>query len=83
MTKPTKTPPKPTKATKPKGGRPPSPKPLAHTLHVRMEKHDLDAIDALAARVGMGSSLVTRLLLRMGLRIAERDPRELLAPSKE
>ena len=78
----TKTMTKPTTKTKPVIGRPPSPKPLGEILHLRLERTDLDALDALVARTGLDRSALARLVLRAGLRVAEHDVRDLLAPSK-
>ena len=51
------------------------------TVHIRVDTAELEAIDALAQSVQLDRSTVGRLLLRAGLRIAERDPRDLLVPS--
>lgn len=50
-------------------------------LHVRVDRTDLDALDALATRTGLDRSALARLVIRAGLRVAERDVRDLLAPS--
>jgi len=50
-------------------------------LHLRVDRTDLDALDALATRTGLDRSALARLVIRAGLRVAERDVRDLLAPS--
>lgn len=50
-------------------------------LHLRVDRADLDALDALAMRTGLDRSALARLVIRAGLRVAERDVRDLLAPS--
>lgn len=67
------------KTTGSKGGRPPSTSAtLEGLLHLRLERADLDALTSLGARTGLDRSTLARLVLRAGLRVAERDPRELL-----
>lgn len=53
------------------------------TLHLRIDATELAALDGLAARTGLDRSAVARLVIRAGLRIAERDVRDLLAPQGE
>ena len=50
-------------------------------LHLRVDRTDLDALDALATRTGLDRSALVRLVICAGLRIAERDVRDLLAPA--
>jgi len=50
-------------------------------LHLRVDRTDLDALDVLATRTGLDRSALARLVIRAGLRVAERDVRDLLAPS--
>ena len=50
-------------------------------LPLRVDRTDLDALDALATRTGLDRSALARLVIRAGLRIAERDVRDLLAPA--
>ncbi len=49
-------------------------------LHLRLERADHDALEALVLSTGLDRSALTRLVLRAGLRVAENDPRDLLAP---
>lgn len=66
---------------KPKSiGRPPSKAPKETVLHLRVDRADLDALAQLAERTGLDRGALARLVLRVGLRIGERDPRDLLAP---
>lgn len=50
-------------------------------LHLRVDRADLDALDALTKRTGLDRSAIARLVIRAGLRVAERDVRDLLAPA--
>lgn len=52
-------------------------------LHLRVDRPDLDALDALATRTGLDRSALARLVIRAGLRIAERDVRDLLSTGEE
>lgn len=54
--------------------------PKDDVLHLRVDRTDLDALDALATRTGLDRSALARLVIRAGLRVAERDVRDLLAP---
>ena len=49
-------------------------------LHLRLERADHDALEALVLSTGLDRSALTRLVLRAGIRVAENDPRDLLAP---
>ena len=50
-------------------------------LHLRVDRTDLDALDELATRTGLDRNALARLVIGAGLRIAERDVRDLLAPA--
>lgn len=50
-------------------------------LHLRLERADHDALEALVLSTGLDRSALTRLVLRAGIRVAENDPRDLLAPN--
>lgn len=86
MTKTTKTPT--TETTAAKLGRGKVPQSVAENvakeaiLHLRLERADHDALEALVLSTGLDRSALTRLVLRAGLRIAENDPRDLLAPGR-
>ena len=49
-------------------------------LHLRLERADHDALEALVLSTGLDRSALTRLVLRAGIRVAENDPRDLLVP---
>lgn len=55
--------------------------PKDDVLHLRVDRTDLDALDALATRTGLDRSALARLVIRAGLRVVERDVRDLLAPA--
>ena len=84
MTKTTKTPT--TETTAAKLGRGKVPQSVAENvakeaiLHLRLERADHDALEALVLSTGLDRSALTRLVLRAGIRVAENDPRDLLAP---
>lgn len=69
-------------AAKKKTGRPPG-QTYDVPIHLRMGSDLVERLDALAARMsaaGLSRSAVARLCIQLGLELAERDPRELLAP---
>ena len=49
-------------------------------LHLRLERADHDALEALVLSTGLDRGALARLVIRAGLRVAENDPRDLLAP---
>lgn len=73
-----------TKAVKQRRGK--VPRAVAETatkeaiLHLRLERADHDALEALVLSTGLDRGALARLVIRAGLRVAENDPRDLLAP---
>ena len=74
-----------TKAVKQRRGK--VPRAVAETatkeaiLHLRLERADHDALEALVLSTGLDRGALARLVIRAGLRVAENDPRDLLAPN--
>ena len=71
-----------TKTAKPQRAPAPATTTKESILHLRLERADHDALEALVLSTGLDRSALTRLVLRAGLRVAENDPRDLLAPSR-
>ena len=71
-----------TKTTKPQRAPAPATTTKESILHLRLERADHDALEALVLSTGLDRSALTRLVLRAGLRVAENDPRDLLAPQR-